>query len=58
MEKREERYNGRSGRRWEDTIKMNLKERMWEIADCINLTQDPELVFFKVPYESHRRRGE
>jgi hypothetical protein len=56
--KREERDNGRSRRRWEDTIKMDLKERMWEVVDCINLTQDSELVFNKVAYESHTLRGE
>jgi len=57
LEKREERDNGGSRRRWEDTIKMYLEERMWEVVDCINLTQDSEL-FNKVVYESHRMRGE
>jgi hypothetical protein len=58
LEKPKDRDNGRSRRRWEDTIKIDLKERMWEVVDCINLTQDYELVFNKVADESHRRRGE
>lgn len=51
------RYNGRSRRRWEDTIKMDLKERVWEVLDWINLTQDSELVFKKVAYESRVEGG-
>jgi hypothetical protein len=31
---------GRPRRRWEDAIKMNLRERGWGGMDCINLAQD------------------
>ena len=31
---------GRFRRRWEDTIKMNLKSISWEIVDWIGLAQD------------------
>ena len=31
---------GRPIRRWEDTIKMNLKEEVYDVADCIGLAED------------------
>jgi hypothetical protein len=31
---------GRSRHRWEDNIRMNLREIRWEIVDCIHIAQD------------------
>jgi hypothetical protein len=33
-------HSGRPGHRWEDNTRMDLKETVWEGADCIHLTQD------------------
>jgi hypothetical protein len=33
---------GRSRHRWEDNIKMDLKEILWEVVDWINLAKDRE----------------
>jgi hypothetical protein len=38
--KPEERSLGRPRRRWEDNIKMNLRETGWEGMDWIHLAQD------------------
>jgi hypothetical protein len=56
LEKPEERGSGRSRHRWEDGIKIDLKERMWEVLGWIDLTQDIELVFNKIAYQGSRRR--
>jgi len=34
------RPNGRSRRRWENNIRMNVREVGWEGVDCIHLAQD------------------
>jgi hypothetical protein len=31
---------GRTRHRWEDDIRMDLREIWWERVDCIHLTQD------------------
>jgi len=31
---------GRPGSRWEDNIRMDLKEIIWQGVDCIDLAQD------------------
>jgi hypothetical protein len=31
---------GRLGQRWEDNIRMDLKEIVWDGVDCIHLAQD------------------
>jgi hypothetical protein len=31
---------GRTRRRWEDNIRMNLREIVWEVVDWIHLAQD------------------
>jgi hypothetical protein len=31
---------GRTGHKWEDNIKINLKDIVWEVVDWINRTQD------------------
>jgi hypothetical protein len=41
VEKREgERPVGRSRLRWEDGVRMDLKETGWEVVDWIHLAQD------------------
>jgi hypothetical protein len=35
-----ERQIGRPRRRWEDDIRMDLREREWEIVDWMHLSQD------------------
>jgi hypothetical protein len=31
---------GRPRRRWEDNVRMNIREILWENSDCIYLAQD------------------
>jgi hypothetical protein len=35
-----EKLLGRPGRRWEDNIRMNLREIGWEVVDWIHVVQD------------------
>jgi hypothetical protein len=35
---------GRHRRRWEDNIKMNLKEKAWERVDWIHVAQDMDML--------------
>jgi hypothetical protein len=41
--KPEERPLGRPRLRWEDNIRMDLRERRWEYVDFIHVAQDREL---------------
>jgi hypothetical protein len=33
---------GRPGRRWEDNIRMDLREKCWKVVDWMHLDQDKE----------------
>jgi len=36
----EKRPLGKPRRKWEDNIKLDFKQSLWEILDCIDLAQD------------------
>jgi hypothetical protein len=52
---------GRSRRRWENNIKMDLRERGWEVVDWIYLAQDrdqwPDPLHTVIDLRFHEIRG-
>jgi hypothetical protein len=52
---------GRRRRRWEDNIRMDLREIVWENVDWMRLTQDRDdwqvFVFSVMTFGFHKRQG-
>jgi hypothetical protein len=50
---------GRLRHIWEDNIRINLRERVWEVMECIYLAQDMDQwqAIVKTTFGFHKRQG-